>query len=360
MKICFISPFNSIHIEKWINYFYHKQYKTILITDSEIINNNIKAECFYLKKKKSKINFWFNIIRTFFLLKKINPGIIHFHYIFGISWVSFLLKKNSFIITVWGGDILSEQGALTTALSNIIVKKSLKKAKFVTVHSNYLKNRLIQLGVNRNKIKFISFGVDLDLFKKKKINKLELKLPKIKKGVKVLLSIRIPRKEYNIDRIIKSFEKVTKIYPNIILLIKKYCSDKNYLKYLDNLIYNKKLEKKIIFINETAYKKIPNLYNFSDLVISLPDSDGLPISVLETMACGVVPIMSNLKEYKDDFINNVNAVFVKHNNISDISKKIIDTLSNNKIKKRIINNNLKYVKKHDFKKNMKKMEKLLV
>lgn len=320
---------------------------------SDNVNKSRERKVYYMDRLP-KIFFWYNLIRVFFLLKKLKPDIIHFHYIAGISWVAAFLKRYSFILTVWGGDVLPEQDAFKRPFSRQIITTCLKKARFVTVHSAFLKKRMIQMGVEEERIKFISFGVDLKIFKKTPLVPSHFRYLKKKK---VILSIRIPCKAYNIDRIIESFRIVSQKVPDSILLIKKYLSDRTYLRYLDGLIDRLDLRKKVIYIEEMRYKELPLLYSVSDIVVSIPYSDGFPISILESMACSTVPVIGDLKEYKDDLTDGVNAFFTNINDIHDIAEKIIYGL-NRRARNKVIQNNLKYVKKHDYRKNMEEMEKL--
>ena len=59
----------------------------------------------------------------------------------------------------------------------------------------------------------------------------------------------------------------------------------------------------VVYVPQVAYAEIPDLYRAADLVLSVPSSDGLPVSVLEAMACGTPVIVSDLpalRELTDD------------------------------------------------------------
>ena len=87
------------------------------------------------------------------------------------------------------------------------------------------------------------------------------------------------------------------------------------------------------------------LYNISDFFISLPDSDELSAAILEGMACGTIPVLSNLEAYAE-LEENTNSFFVKNpKNIDEVSRFMMALIKNHQdIKEKISQRNQQYVR----------------
>ena len=73
-------------------------------------------------------------------------------------------------------------------------------------------------------------------------------------------------------------------------------------EYFDKLKISKELnlEKNVIWLGFKNYNEMAELYNASDIVISIPNSDSSPKSVYEAMFCKKPVIVSDL-EWSNEF-----------------------------------------------------------
>ena len=99
---------------------------------------------------------------------------------------------------------------------------------------------------------------------------------------------------YNTDLVLARFQKVLAAHPHAVLLQKHYQRDPEalagYLKSAQAL----GVADRVRLIGDKPYTDVPELYALADVVLSVPSSDATPMSVLEAMACGVIPIVSDL------------------------------------------------------------------
>jgi len=57
------------------------------------------------------------------------------------------------------------------------------------------------------------------------------------------------------------------------------------------------LEASVTFIRETDYDQMSQLYSAADVVVSVQSSDGMSITLFESMACGRPNVVSRLPHY---------------------------------------------------------------
>ncbi len=77
---------------------------------------------------------------------------------------------------------------------------------------------------------------------------------------------------------------------------------------------------------------------------------------MEGMACGVIPIVSNIKVYEQYLKNEINAFVVNPNNPKDIAEKINHCIKHPEIQNRFYNINKKIIEENEnWDENSKKM-----
>lgn len=169
------------------------------------------------------------------------------------------------------------------------------------------------------------------------IKKYNLKMPFI-----FYIGSLSPRK--NPIRIIHAFNSIKHDIPHTLYFFGGYSwRDKEVLKLINNTNDNR-IEKKG-FVNE---EDLIYLYNAADLFVypSLYEGFGLPI--LEAQACGCPVITSNLASMPE--VANNSAILINPYNVKEISKVILKTIKDQKLKNDLVKKGLKNVKRFSWKK----------
>jgi glycosyltransferase involved in cell wall biosynthesis len=88
------------------------------------------------------------------------------------------------------------------------------------------------------------------------------------------------------------------------------------------------------------------VYNMSNLCFVIEDTDELSQAILEAMACGSIPVLSNISAYKNNFKENENCLYVNQKDCDSYIKIILKyAKKKQEINKKIINNNFRLVEK---------------
>ena len=99
----------------------------------------------------------------------------------------------------------------------------------------------------------------------------------------------------------------------------------------------------------------------SDLFILLSHREGLPISVLEAMACKIPIIVSDIKSLKEVIQNGISGFLVNRFNYNLISEVTYKLIYDKKLKSKIIENAYKIVsKKFDINLTIRNYENLYI
>lgn len=306
MRILYLGDAQSIHTQRWVKYFANL-HQVAIISNRPALLDNITIHDIGNMSYIQKIVAIRNIIKTF------KPDIVHSHYVTSYGFLGALSGFHPFVLTGWGSDIL------VTPYKNWIFKQLTKfilnKADIITVDAQDMAIAIHQLSPScDDKTQVIQWGVDIEHFntKSKTTNKSDLGL----QNDFIILSTRNLEPNYNIDTIINSFAKFAAQIPDAKLLMLGNGSQKD---SLITLIKKLGIETQVKFIGYTLYDEIDKYYKSADIFISVPTSDATSMSLLEAMACGAIPVVSDIPANHEWITDKANGFIVDHNNIDNIS-----------------------------------------
>ena len=116
---------------------------------------------------------------------------------------------------------------------------------------------------------------------------------------------------YNQATIIRAMPAVLKAVPETCLIIKYHEALPDQLTRLRALVDELNLEKFIRFVGATPYADMPKYYALADVFVSIASSDSTPVSLLEAMACGAIPVVSDLPGPGEWITSGVNGLRVR-------------------------------------------------
>ena len=292
---------NSIHTLRYLEAVCNKyiQSKIIFITNSShhlILPENVIVHNIDFRLSNFRAKHQIAII-----LKQYNNCILHIHQANSYAYHSIRAVRSiknfqvKIILTTWGSDILILP--YKNALFKRMVQYNLSHADIITSDSLYMSAQIRQLlGTTEKNLHTINFGMkyfphELDLSYKDNI----------------ILSNRLHKSLYQIDKIIRGFAKFIQLnlaYAHYRLVI---AASGELTHSLMALVRQLGLEDdQIIFVGMLGYQDLRQWYKKAKLFISIPQSDATSMSVLEAMGYGCYPILSNIPANLEWVIDEIN------------------------------------------------------
>lgn len=361
MKLCYFANLQNIHTQRWIDYFSSEGDEVHVITNQPCIYNKHDIHIHSIKKNSS-IPIMSKLIKIFYiinLVKTISPDIIHVH---SADYGKFLLFLRNYptILSVWGSDVLMP--AKKSLLKKILLKLVLKRADVITTTAVFMGPYIHEhFNVSLDKIVRIPWGVDLSIFNRNyhdESKKLRRDLG-ISEDSFVLISNRHINPLYQTEKIIEASRLILDSRPNTYFVLVKGYGTPFYENEMKELAKKLGVNKNMIFVSKILAPKEMAVYlNMADAFISIPKTDQFGTSVVEGMACGLVPIVSDINVY-EQYLNKDNSIIVNPEDVEDIATKINYLIHNTVFKNKASSLNKKIVEKYeDWNKNSKKMKDL--
>ena len=296
-------------------------------------------------------------MKSTFLCKQVlnehSIDLIHSHYVSACGWIGAFLNFHPFVLTAWGSDINVDlqRNFFYFKLS----KLAINRADLITANSKDLLARISDLGAQQSKLHLIQGGLELDRFPLQRGNerlKQELGLT----NELIVLSTRLLGKVYNLDILTRAIPLVLKDIPNVKFLF-IYRGTPEQEKNLRDLINEVGASNAVILVGPVDNFRIADYYHLADIFVSITSSEGMPGSLTEAMACGTVPVVSDLPVFRDWVKPEVNGLIVPVRDIEATADAIINLLKNPEKRAFMAQKNRQLVlEKFDYRNWMKQME----
>ena len=313
MRLCFTGNPGSIHTQRWVGHFAQAGHEVHLINLGPQParkfdwpgpqHHNLPAPPVApIPGLRGVLMLTARRRALIALLRQIQPDVLHAQSVADPGWFAALSGFHPLVLTAWGSDVLLglHRGP---RLHRWLTRNALRHADLLTADARSVLDAARPHLRPGARVELIRFGVDTRAFSPGVDTTWRARLA-LGAGP-VLLSIRQCHPLYNVDVIIRAFARVHEEIPDARLLVKLVSQDANdpYLAEMRALADQLALGDAVVYVPQVAYADIPDLYRAADVVLSVPSSDGLPVSVLEAMACGTPVIASDLpalRELADD------------------------------------------------------------
>lgn len=278
--------------------------------------------------KKNRLNYLlvplfitFQFISLYILNKKFKYDVVHAHWLIPQGLLAVIIKlisnnKYKILVTSHGGDLYALNGKLFRMLKLWIAKK----ADYMTVVSNAMKEYCINMGIKEDKITVCSMGVDL--------RNTFVKHNSCDERDGIIFVGRLVEKK-GVVYLINAMETVVKKFPSVSLCIIGDGPDR---KSLEHLVSNRNLNQNVTFIGSVPNHDVPVYLNKANIAV-MPsivsrdgDQEGLGLVAVEAMGCGCAVVASDLPAVRDVITDGITGIMAKPASSDSLAESIIKLL----------------------------------
>ena len=212
----------------------------------------------------------------------------------------------------------------------------LKKADVVAVVSKEVKAKLIQLGVQKEKILVSPMAVDPELYN---VPRQDTDRLKEKLGLKEKFTIGWTgsfRGFHGLEQIINAFQKVVKNNPNTVLILVGEGKERT---GIESLVNSLGIRQNVIFTGRIPYREIPLYLSVFDLAVAgaktAVNFHYSPQKIRDYMAAGVPVLAPDAGEVSYIFQNQVHLRLFKVGEVNNIKEHMLFFLNNREERQKI-------------------------
>jgi len=270
-----------------------------------------------------------NNLRMMKALKKIGPDLVHLHVQHYLS-PAIVLSGLPYVLTSWGVEVMKLPE--TDLLQRTSARFTAAKALRITVDAKCLKDIWIRVGIPEDKIEIIPFGVDTRIFNPSVEGRLLRKKLQIGEADIVIISTRpFYNDHYNLECLIRAIPLILKKCNHLKVIVKGAGPLEAYLR---SLVSKLNIREHVRFAGVVPYHEVPRYLCAADIYVSTCFVDSTSVSLLEAMACGLAPLVTDIPGNREWIEDGVNGFLFPPRSSTILAEKAIQLIQNPQLRGR--------------------------
>jgi len=279
LHLCLLGDANSVHVRRWANEMLSRGYRVSLITARPQPIDGVEQR---VMRPVARSSDWLARVREARRhLDELAPDLVHAHYLSSYGYLAARCDRHPLVMTAWGSDILVTPR--NSRLMRWLTGWTLRRADLITGDSLDLIEAVMRYRP-RGQVRQVHWGADTNKFTPVEWS--------AKSGFQIA-SLRSWESNYNIDAIVKAVAVLCERRPDagVQLHLLGGGSDESQLR---TLVRTLGIEGAVSFHGRVGDAEMVALLQACKVSVSVPTSDATSVSVLESMACGLPVIASDL------------------------------------------------------------------
>jgi L-malate glycosyltransferase len=259
-----------------------------------------------------------DFLSIFNVIKRKKPDSIICYYILHAYPLALLKKIFGFSLAVvaQGSDITLDNSLLQRHIKKFVCKNS----DVIFACSWNLKDEIER--VYDRSVVVVPSSADSSFFKPFESKSLLCSKWGLEREKRVILSVCFFNKLKAVDLMIESLLELSSSDVNLLL-----AGDGEERKTLEKLTISLGLQQRVAFLGRRNREELRELYNLADIYAQISYSEGLPRALIEAMACGCIPIVTNVGSMAVVVSNGFNGFVVNPGNSDEFAKRVNEVLS---------------------------------
>lgn len=349
MRICYISVGTFTHVGPYIEYFKHAGQDVHFVALSPSPPRCVPTYNVGIGRKYSatqgKWKYPVSMLRARRLVRELKPDIVHTHYATSGGLAGLACGFHPTIVTAHGSDLTM---GMKSRIWRSLLRAVFNQADCVNTVSGDLRDMVLRLGISADKVEVLTLGIDTEKFR-------FAERPAIgHAGELRLICTRRLEPIFDHETIISALA----ILKNRAVRFKaSFVGDGSLTEHLRKQVVETGLMNEIRFLGRIDNDRLPDVLGEHDIYLSASLWDGTSLSLLEAMASGLFPIVSDiransawLKHGEDGFLHRVS-------DADDLAECIVKARSQPEtVAKAVRANRQRVAAQGDRNKNMKRLE----
>lgn len=349
MRICFISLGTFNHIGPYLDHFRDAGHEVHFISmspgpDRRVTTHNVGIGGKY-SESQGKWKYPISMLRARRLIRKLKPDIVHAHYVTSCGLTALVCGFHPTVLTAHGSDLTV---GIKSRIWRPLLKRIFEFSDCVNAVSPNLADMAKSLGIDPEKIRTLTLGIDTERFALSQRPQFDKSRP-----LRLICTRRL-ESVFDHHTII---DALASLKAKQVRFEMTFAGDGSLRGELTHRVEDAGLSDSVRFEGKLDNDDLPEVLGRQDAYLSASLWDGASLSLLEAMATGLFPIVSDIKANSTWLDHGVDGLLHKVGDPMDLAECIVKFYNDPQMAAEAAGHNReKVVKSADRATNMKRLE----
>jgi L-malate glycosyltransferase len=368
-RLCLIGNPDSIHVRRWAEHFAAREFDVHIVTFySPQQGSPAGVTVDFLRRRadavagnssaRTTLSRFPGLLRLATAARlvgagfrravaRLEPDLVHAHYVSDYGFLAALTGRHPLVVSAWGSDLLVDPQR--SAVTGAMVRWVLSRSELVTYDSHQVAGAARRLGARPQQMLEVVMGVEDEYMR------LAADATAPARRAPLIVSLRsLERPLYSVELIVRAMPAVLRAQPDARLLIG---NDGALRSHLERLASELGVSRSVEFIGFVQRpRQLAELLGRAAVYVSVPSSDGTSVTLLEAMAAGAYPVVSDLLS-NGEWIDATGGELVPVGGMSELAAAMVRGLSQPDRRERAAMRNLDVVRSRGlWEQNMARVE----
>lgn len=300
LRLVYLGDPNETHTRRWIGWFADHGHEVSLVVPADMpLESPLQPEIRLIRlpafggRRLRLLGYRDGRKAMRNTVGPLRPDVLHVHYLTGYGWLAWESGIRPYAVTVWGSDVFRTIPASRKA--RWLGRLALRAAALVTADSRDLAEGAIAAGARRDRTREIQFGVDMRRFTPAEPD------PGLRARLglgpgRVVFSARTLLRFYRHDVVLRALAQLP---DDVQLLLSARHEDPKVRTDLEALAVELGVTDRVRIVDTVAHDDMPGALRLADVMVSVPETDGTPVTILETLAVGTRVVASDVPSVRE-------------------------------------------------------------
>lgn len=315
MRIVFVAWHGTPHTRRWVTFFAERGHEVHVVTCGDGDMVDVDADGAPLARpyevhdlgppRFGKLGYVAKIARARRVVHRLRPDLVHAHYATSYGMLATAAGCHPLVVTSHGDDVLV---APRSRLPRLVVRTVLRRSDLITVPGDHMVpvvEAIIAPVVKR--VLSFQYGVETD-----RLAALSDGLRATRDAVPGRIRVVCVRQLWRLYRVDLLLRAVAQLRTEGVDVVCDIAGDGEERGALEALTRELRLEGHVRFHGYVQPAQAERLLASGDVYVSTSETDGLSVSLLEALAMGVVPVLTDIPANRGWVEDGVSGVLVGH------------------------------------------------
>ncbi len=346
MRIAFLGDGGLNHVRRWVSYFDGRSHEVLLISFEDVTGCPFPTVRLAKRLPTKLFGYLAALGAVRKLLADFQPELLNALYVGGYGFVGALCRRRPFVVSALGSDLLVDYPS--SPIHRAQIRYAIRHADLVTTDADVLSAIVSDIGAAPEKILKAYFGIDPAVFHSPADES-----GGEEGGAPAVVSTRKLHPIYDIELLIDAAPEIVEAVGAQVIVV----GEGPERERLERLAARRGVADRIEFAGRMSTEGIVASLQSAAAYVSTSRSDSTSVSLLEAMACGAPPVVTDIPANGEWIEDGVNGLLFPPGDRHELARAVIRMIEDRDLARSARERNVRLVQERGlWETNMERVE----